>query len=330
MTRATSYGSATSAQSPHEAPEVSQVAGLGEEHAENDAFADEDSYINLEATMIEAREESDASHTASSRTLSFDEHTGLSKPSDAGPSTPLHTGNAATPKTIFQTAQKDVFKSAFKSAAKERDIFMTAKPNRTRTALDAEEYESSPTLDASVDDSSVTLSFDRVSHGTPSVASKRDTEEDEEDSYVHIGSVVKASKRRRTSRPLGSEEQTLAVIDPSSGNERLATSPRVIAELDTTGLSDDETSGFSSSDSWSLDTPPPGLDRKGRKNWKRQQRRSKASAMEHTYGNRKPKVGKRPVARTGFRRSVSGRDVLIGHARRRFWEGRLADEIYCC
>ena len=339
LTRATSYGSATSAQSLHEAPEISEGEGVTEdvglrgtpESTKNDISTGEDNSITLRAVQLEKSDQSDDSQAVSSRTLSVDEEPAALDNTtllNSGPETPQQGGNVNTPRTIFETAQKDIFRSAFKSAAKERDIFMTAKPTRTWEPQIAEEYVPSPSVAGSVDDSSVTLSLDQASHtleNTPSVSSKRDREEDE-DSYVHA--IQDASpKRRQTSLSPELERQDTSLARRwNEGN--FNDSSHHLSELDTSGLSDDDTSGFSSSDSWSFDSPPPGLDRKGRRNWKRQQRRTTSKSMEGIYGTKKPKVGKRS-SRSGFRRSVSGRDLLIRHARKRFWEGRLARDVYC-
>ncbi|KAL1304650.1 hypothetical protein AAFC00_003612 [Neodothiora populina] len=156
--------------------------------------------------------------------------------------------------------------------------------------------------------------------GTPSVASKRDRDEVDQ---IHITSP----KRRRTS--------------DSSDEEHMLSVTR-IPELDTSALSDDENnseddnSGLSSSSEWSqFDAqPPPGLDRKARRNWKRQQRRNKSVILQEVYGYKKPRVTKsgegNKSARSGFRRSVSGRDILIRAARRRFWEARVGKDVSCC
>lgn len=281
-----------------------------------DPFVEEDSYINLDNTLLE--------DSTSSRTLSIDEST-----AQPGPATPLQPGDVATPKTIFQTAQKDVFKSAFKSAVRDnsnKDIFMTAKPTRTWTELDSEDYQSSPLVPEQADDSSMTLSFDQDSNtldGTPSISSKRGREEDEDQSLQAIPSSV--SKRfRRTPSPVAQGQVLLRLADDDDEPEQ---STRYIAELDTSALTDDENSGFESSSSWSLESPPPGLDRKARKSWKRQQRRAKGRVLEQTYGT-KPRVAKRS-ARPGFKPSLSGRQILIGNARRRFWEGRVAKNVSC-
>lgn len=350
LTRATSYGSQTSAQSPHEVseddvqaaaltarptarltvpPKTSTPTSRSASPVKRDPFVDEDSFIGLDASQI-ALFEDDTSRAASSRTLSLDEtesltpqqqsHTHISYPAvTLATPKPKQPHNASTPQTIFQTAQKDVFRSAFKSAQKERDVFMTAKPIRTWTANSLDEHDVvSPSL---AEDSSVTLSFDQTST-TPSIGSKRDCEDDQD--HGHDNQHAVPSKRRRSnpiSRPQG-KDLVLRHAD--------------VAQLDTTNLSDqdeddEEMSGFSSSE-WSLESPPPGLDRKARRNWKRQQRRSRATFVEQAYGVKKSRSAAkdRKGARTGFRRSVSGREVLLSQARRRFWEAGLAKDIYCC
>lgn len=342
LTRATSYGSATSAQeSSQEAvaptqqktPKRRSVSPTKKEAksakkelkrsaspVKKDPFVDEDSFVKLEASQIEDPEDH-ASETTSSRTLSFDEgaDTNREKKTEESidPSTPRTAGNVATPKTIFQTAQKDVFKSAFKSAAKERDIFMTAKPVRTWHQLNMDNYESSP-ISPDIDVSSATLSFSRASN-TPSIASKRDREEDHDLSTRKT--PASASKRRRTLSPKA-EEQTLVLPKRTQPT-------RTVAELDTSALSDsEEETSDSLSSAWSFDTPPSNLDRKARKSWKKQQRHAdKSSGLQKTKKQRGALSKK--TSRSGFKRSVSGRDVLISHARKRFWEGKVAKGVSC-
>lgn len=353
LTRATSYGSATSAQeSSQEAVAPTQqktpkrrstsptkkdlkrsASPVKKEPksarkevkrsaspVKKDPVVDEDNSVKLEASQIEDAEDH-ASETTSSRTLSFDESVDTNKEKKTqesiGPSTPRTAGNVATPKTIFQTAQKDIFKSAFKSAAKERDIFMTAKPVRTWHQLNMDNYESSP-ISPDIDDSSATLSFSQASN-TPSIASKRDREE--EDNLSTHKTPASASKRRRTLSPKA-EEQTLVLPKRTQPT-------RTVAELDTSALSDsEEETSDSPSSAWSFDTPPPNLDRKARKSWKKQQRHaSKSTALQKTKKQRGG-VSKK-TSRSGFKRSVSGRDILISHARKRFWEGKVAKGVSC-
>lgn len=337
LTRATSYGSAssdTSAQPLHEAPVIvdgeavtptvtthestteSTSSKRSVSPAKRGAFQDEDGYINIDASQLQDFEDvksTDESHAPSSRTLSFDEN------EQAGPSTPVNAVDLSTPKTIFQTAQKDLFKSAFKSAAKDRDIFMTAKPTRTWHAITAQDYQDSPLAASDADDSSFTLSH--TLEGTPSISSKRDRDEEV---------TTTSPKRRRTSQSSASdlsddEKATSSKTNRPSRNHQ-------ISQLDTTNLSDseDETSALSSSSDYSFSSPPPGLDRKARKSWKRHQRRAKSAILQQVYGARKPRVSKRTAARSGFKRSISGREILIGHARRRFWEGKVYKDVYCC
>ncbi|KAF1355418.1 hypothetical protein BDV97DRAFT_345508 [Delphinella strobiligena] len=342
LTRATSYGSATSAQSSQEAVAPTQQKTPKRRSAsptkkepksakkepkrsvspvKKDPLVDQDSFIKSEASQIEDSEDH-ASETTSSRTLSVDEGVDTNKEKkiqeSIDPSTPRTAGDVATPKTIFQTAQKDVFKSAFKSAAKERDRFMTAKPVRTWHQLNMDNYQSSP-ISPDIDDSSATLSFSQASN-TPSIASKRDREEDHDPSTRKTPAT--ASKRRRTLSPRA-ESQTSVLPKRSQP-------PRAAAELDTSALSDDEyETSDSPSSAWSFETPPPNLDRKARKSWKKQQRHADKSTAPQKTRRQKGGISKK-TSRSGFKRSVSGRDILISHARKRFWDNKVARGVSCC
>ncbi|GAB7353283.1 hypothetical protein MBLNU459_g3787t1 [Dothideomycetes sp. NU459] len=76
-------------------------------------------------------------------------------------------------------------------------------------------------------------------------------------------------------------------------------------------------------------SPSPDVDRKGRRDWKRGQRQlTRAKSFGDAAG--RTRAGVRKVPRSTVRRAVSGREELLGHARRRFWDGKNSRQQQNC
>lgn len=307
LTRAASYGSAPESQEAtakddvlSSTPFITSEATNSQSPVQNNTLQDEDSNTHID---LDESTSSTDSHAPSSRTLSLDDSTSPQPPPrPLDPSTPLIPSHpTSTPKTIFQTAQKDIFKSAFKSAAKERDIFMTAMPVRTWNPITA----TSPLIADNDANASPTALSHTPSHA-PSVISKRGRED---------STTLVLPKRRRPSQP-PLEDATA----PSQHITTLATTHLSESDVDDDDDDDDNSADVqpvAPSTIYFAKNPPSLLDRKSRQTRKRSQPRSKiASNIPSSRGVRKS------VARASFKKSVSGREMMVAHARKRFWEGR--------